>query len=302
VKKRLFTFGCSFTEYPWPSWADLTSVAFDYYENWGCRGIGNKAIAERIAEAHVKHKFCQDDTIIVQWSSHLRHDWYHVHRVPNNRFAGWKTAGSIFSGQNLDVFTQQWLDLFFYEPAYVMHTLHSIILTQGFLESLGVKWYMTSIGDIRKLGTDIDVAEKYGETLKSTSKEISIDQLHPQLRSHTRSIWVDHADHWLEPIHSFTKSCQEHAWWFSDGKSNGSKWQETHPSTLQYSLWIKKSLADKISLLPQHLDKIDKITSTVEKLKTEINGELSDFCKALTTTDLYYINWPNTLKGFKDEL
>jgi hypothetical protein len=67
-------------------------------------------------------------------------------------------------------------------------------------------------------------------------------------------------------------------------------------------LWIKKNLADRISLLPQHLDKIDKITSTVEKLKTEVNGELSDFCKALTTTDLYYINWPNTLKGFKDEL
>ena len=298
--KRLFTFGCSFTDYPWPSWADLTSVAFDYYENWGCRGVGNKAIAERIAEAHIKHKFCQDDTIIVQWSSHLRHDWYHAHLYPNGRPKGWKTSGSIFTSQNSDVFTRQWVDLFFYEPAYVMHTLHNIILTQGFLKSLGVKWYMTSIGDIRKLGTDIDITRKYGECLKSTSKELSIDQLHPQFGSHTRSIWLDHAEHWLEPINQFTKSCQQHAWWFSE--SNGSKWQETHPSTLQHSLWVKKNLADKVSLLPDHLDKIDKITSTVEKLKTEVNGELSDFCKALTTTDLYYINWPNTLKGFKDEL
>jgi hypothetical protein len=298
---RLFTFGCSFTDYPWPSWADLTSVAFDYYENWGCRGVGNRAIAERIAEAHAKHNFCQDDTIIVQWSSHLRHDWYHAHLFPSGRPRGWKTSGSIFSSRNADAFTQEWVDLFFYEPAYVMHTLHNIILTQGFLKSLNVQWYMTSIGDIRKLGTDIDITQKYGECLKSTSKEISIDQLHPQLKSHTRSIWTDHADHWLEPIHSFTKSCQEHTWWFSE--SNGSKWQETHPSTLQYSLWIKKNLADRISLLPDHLDKIDKITSTVEKIKTEeVNSELFDFCKALTTTDLYYINWPNTLKGFKDEL
>jgi len=300
--KRLFTFGCSFTEYPWPSWADLTSVAFDHYENWGCRGIGNRAIAERIVEAHVKHNFCQDDTIIVQWSSHLRHDWYHTHRVPHNRSTGWKTAGSIFSSQNTDVFTPDWLDLFFYEPAYVMHTLHNIILTQGFLESLGVQWYMTSIGDIRKLGTDIDIAEKYGESLKKMSKETSIDQLHPQLRAHTQSIWIDHANHWLEPIHSFTKSCQEHAWWFSDGKLNGSKWQETHPSTLQHSLWVKKNLADKVSLLPAHLDKIDKITSTVEEIKKNINGQILDFINALVVTNLPYINWPNTLKGFKDEL
>ena len=300
--KRLFTFGCSFTEYPWPSWADLTSVAFDQYENWGCRGIGNRAISERIAEAHVKHKFCNTDTIIVQWSSHLRHDWYHTHRVPNHRSAGWKTAGSIFSSQNTDVFTPDWLDLFFYEPAYVMHTLHNIILTQGFLESLGVQWYMTSIGDIRKLGTDIDIAEKYGESLKKMSKETSIDQLHPQLRSHTQSIWIDHADHWLEPIHSFTKSCQEHAWWFRDGNSNGSKWQETHPSTLQYNLWIKKNLAGKISLLPQHIDKIDKITSTVEEIKKNINGQILDFINTLSVTNLPYIDWPNALKGFKDEL
>lgn len=32
---RLFTFGCSFTKFFWPTWADILGQEFDYYENWG---------------------------------------------------------------------------------------------------------------------------------------------------------------------------------------------------------------------------------------------------------------------------
>ena len=114
--KRLFTFGCSFTEYGWPTWADLLGVGFDLHENWGLRGIGNRAIAERIAECFTKNKFTKDDTVIVQWSSHLRHDWYHIHNFPDGRHPGWKTSGSIFSPNNSKIYTNSWIELFFYEP------------------------------------------------------------------------------------------------------------------------------------------------------------------------------------------
>ena len=59
TKSRLFTFGCSFTMYAWPTYADFLGYSFDEYENWAFPGLGNRAIAERIAECHVKNKFTE---------------------------------------------------------------------------------------------------------------------------------------------------------------------------------------------------------------------------------------------------
>ena len=74
--KRLFAFGCSFTNYAWPSYADFLGYAFDKYENWGFPGFGNRAIAERVAECHAKNSLCKEDTVLVQWTSHTRNDFH----------------------------------------------------------------------------------------------------------------------------------------------------------------------------------------------------------------------------------
>ena len=55
--RRLFTFGCSYTSWNWPTWADLLGLEVEHFENWGHAGIGNRAIAERVAECHIKNKF-----------------------------------------------------------------------------------------------------------------------------------------------------------------------------------------------------------------------------------------------------
>ena len=36
---RLFTFGCSFTNYAWPTWADFLGLEFEHFENWGVSGV-----------------------------------------------------------------------------------------------------------------------------------------------------------------------------------------------------------------------------------------------------------------------
>ena len=43
-----------------------------YYENWGFPGLGNRAIAERVAECHIKNNITKDDTVLVQWSTHTQ--------------------------------------------------------------------------------------------------------------------------------------------------------------------------------------------------------------------------------------
>ena len=85
---RLFTFGCSFTQYMWPTWADILSKNFNFYENWALAGAGNLYIFNSIIEAHKRHQFKNDDTIIIMWSGLTRIDYY-----KNN---SWQPQGSDF--------------------------------------------------------------------------------------------------------------------------------------------------------------------------------------------------------------
>lgn len=72
---RLFTFGCSFTTYAWPTWAAIMAYDTDFeIYNYALPGLGNFGIANRILEADLKHKFTDEDIICVMWSSWDRED------------------------------------------------------------------------------------------------------------------------------------------------------------------------------------------------------------------------------------
>lgn len=74
--RRLFTFGCSFTNWIWPTWADIYATQFDFFENWGHPNAGNLYIFNSIIEANVRHRFTPSDTIVIMWSGMLRVDRY----------------------------------------------------------------------------------------------------------------------------------------------------------------------------------------------------------------------------------
>jgi hypothetical protein len=89
--KRVFMFGCSFTKYEWPSWANIIGFempnAVKY--NFGQSGGGNLFISERIIAANQQYRFDENDLILVMWSTHCREDRYIENR--------WETPGNIFS-------------------------------------------------------------------------------------------------------------------------------------------------------------------------------------------------------------
>ena len=86
---RFFAFGCSFTNFAYPTYADILSLNFDHYQNWGRGGSGNHFIFNSIIEANQRHNFSTDDTIIVQWTNTGRED-----RYSHN---GWIGDGNIYS-------------------------------------------------------------------------------------------------------------------------------------------------------------------------------------------------------------
>ena len=282
--RRLFTFGCSYTKYYWPTWAEYLALDFDYFENWGKPGLGNQAIIERIAECDARNKFTADDVVIVQWSSHLRHDWYHIHDLPENRPRGWKTHGSIFSMYNKKIFDKDWVDMFFYEPAYIMHTLNAIKLAQTYLKSNGVQWYMTSVGEIRNLGRDLSMPLLYGEIVKGApAKKTDADEFpiwveHPHYRFYEQSIWNDHADHWLTPLNTFAFDHPEFIWWFSDEK--GEKWYDSHPSSTAHALWVEEQLGDKLNLSADTITEISNVVNSIESIRHD-SKLYFEFCDKL---------------------
>jgi hypothetical protein len=87
---RLFTFGCSFTNYRWSTWADCLAPEFDYFQNWGQSGAGNQFIFNSVMECDQRYNFGPNDTVIVCWTDVMREDWYTVR---------WQTHGNMVNNK-----------------------------------------------------------------------------------------------------------------------------------------------------------------------------------------------------------
>ena len=72
MNKRLFTFGCSFTSWKWPTWNDYIGLNFDEYYSLGCGGADNKNILYRLLQADRKYKFTSNDCVMVMFTSFNR--------------------------------------------------------------------------------------------------------------------------------------------------------------------------------------------------------------------------------------
>lgn len=81
---RLFAFGCSSTNYMYPTWADIIGSTWDHYENWAQPSRGNEFIFNSIMECDARNKFTTEDTILIMWSGIIRLDYYND--------SGWDTV------------------------------------------------------------------------------------------------------------------------------------------------------------------------------------------------------------------
>lgn len=144
---RIFAFGCSLTQYFYPTWADILIYQYKSrgYQgsNWARSGAGNQYINMRLWEANTVHKFNKDDVILLQWSSMFREDRYHMGH-------GWWTPGN-FSGLTMDN-EGMVLNNFFYKTKWqwadmihcVMRDCATISSTHKALDAIGCKVISTA--------------------------------------------------------------------------------------------------------------------------------------------------------------
>lgn len=141
--KRLFAFGCSFTEYFWSTWPEIVSLDLDIpLYNFGRSGAGNQYIANMISQADSIYNFTEDDLIIVSWTNVCRED-----RWVSGK---WVTPGNIFTQGEYDrTFINKWGD----PVGYLMRDLALIKLTGAFLKLKKCQYHFLSMVDIN---TQID--------------------------------------------------------------------------------------------------------------------------------------------------
>lgn len=128
--KRLFVFGCSFTSYIWPTWADILSKStpvLEYY-NLGKIGSGNHFISLRVSEASKRYNFTDSDIVITMWTSVTRED-----RYVNGKWIG---DGNIF---NQSLYPADFVRKFADTDYYLIRDNALINLCSGYLSTLGCK-------------------------------------------------------------------------------------------------------------------------------------------------------------------
>jgi hypothetical protein len=161
---RLFTFGCSYTNYRWSTWADCLAPEFDYFENWGQGGGGNQYIFNSIMEADQRHQFDSGDTVVVCWSTFLRDDRYVQGR--------WHTLGNMF---NCPIYDPKYLKTHVDERGCVIRDFAYIKAVKVLLESKpALSWRFLSMANLKagprcesEPGEPKDVMAVYANVLES---------------------------------------------------------------------------------------------------------------------------------------
>lgn len=130
--KRIFTFGCSFTHWYYPTWAnvvhqcapDITMI------NLGQGGGGNSFIANRMTQANRTYTFCDTDLVMVMWSTLCREDRYYDLR--------WRTVGNVFSQSEYD---KKFVKKFCDPIGYLIKDLSTIDLATSYMKNLPCDYF-----------------------------------------------------------------------------------------------------------------------------------------------------------------
>lgn len=124
--KRIFTFGCSFTDFYWSTWANI--LAYDNssaeFYNFGHLGCANNYTASMVTQADAYYKFCSTDLVIVQWTEFNRESrWI-------DSEGGWCHGGSVYNNR---YYTKEFVKNYCHPQHFLLRDSALIHLTQHFV-------------------------------------------------------------------------------------------------------------------------------------------------------------------------
>jgi hypothetical protein len=249
TNSRLFTFGCSFTRYHYPTWADIVGKNFLEFQNWGRAGAGNNFILNSLNECDLRNNIGTNDTVIIMWSGLSRidyyqiNDWSHLH----NQYFDLKSTEYPYScPQGYEMLSYAWM-------ASAVHILNQI----------GCKWKMFQFIQPE---TDSDAVALYNPLLRNIVHAPFAANPQPYTLSPRSRIQVDDLFHRLRgkdwpglesildgsfkslPLNDFIKNeCKEFLTAIKkDRRMSAGMFNELdrHPSPNTHLKWVEKNLSE----------------------------------------------------------
>lgn len=168
IKKsgRLFTFGCSFTNYFWPTWADFIGGTFSHYENWGRGGAGNYYITSMVYECNEINKFTSDDTVIVMFSSSDRFDYINENEID------FVTRGGVYAESNIPIFGEHFLQNIWSNEFGLYNSWLMMLSTIELLKNTKCKYKIISAFDL-SLGEGAQFNLNFTKRIKKCYEKIT---------------------------------------------------------------------------------------------------------------------------------
>jgi len=146
---RLFTFGCSFTQYwRWPTWADYVGRKFEHYENWGLCGAGNAYILYSLMECYQRNHINAQDSVYIMWTNTSREDRYVGDR--------WLEGGNVYWGSVLGT---DYIRRFACERGYLIRDLAIMSAVHQLLEQWQCEWRWFAMAPFDRTNSDNDLGE-----------------------------------------------------------------------------------------------------------------------------------------------
>jgi hypothetical protein len=163
---RLFTFGCSFTQYLWPTWANIIGREFEFFENWGQAGLGNQFIFNSVVECNLQHTLTPNDTVIIMWSDVARDDRY-VNR-------NWQSVEQSLSREDHKKYFKEFIEKFADIRGYYIRDLATIWATHQILKSINCRYIFLSMTSLNKPPSRLKESADYHDLLEKYQSVLSL--------------------------------------------------------------------------------------------------------------------------------
>lgn len=270
-KSTLYTYGCSFTQYNWLSYADIIGTTYDHHVNRGDNGSGNRGIYHRLISD--LDKFDDSTEVIVQWSSFLREDRILPQEIlarANREHYGYNWLGAANMIVQDKIYKQDYLK-YFNPVQMVVESVNYIISAYELLKAKKIPFKFTWMLDPR-------IGDHLGEPF--TDESCLPDKEHrPEIEKH-----LDRLSKFMDGKDEFVDTCMtmfqlEHqdysVYWRDQPNNEGNIFYDRHLPCNLHLRYAKEVLKPDLEIAPE----IQNILDEWDKIITNPNPDLSNLPK-----------------------
>ncbi len=236
--KRIFCFGCSFTQYLWATWAEIIGYEFpdaEFY-NFGKSGAGNQYIFNMLMQADSVYNFTHEDLVMIQWTNVSREDRYlHAgHKGLLNtesKHGAWSTPGNIYTQGFYD---HVWLKKYFSEYGAMVRDLAFIKAAHQILKHKA-QWHFLQMNNLVMYANQWDVPIKIEDNV-SQKKHGDMSRL-----QQLKDIYSDTIEHLSNSFYDVLYNNNWNQKFKADRKLVNKQFQDGHPHPLEHYDYLKRT-------------------------------------------------------------